>query len=1048
MASKHCGCTTSTCGCCEGTAQYTPVSVANRPGLDELRYRAGVRGEFLASMKARIATMAVEGVGADGQTVETFRPLEGLTTRDPSDLSIALLDAWATVGDVLTFYQERIANEGYLRTATERRSVLELARLTGYTLRPGVASTVYLAYTIDEKQADPVEIPIGSRSQSIPGPDETPQSFETAEKLEARAAWNNLQVRLKRPRNISLSTVLGLAHIYVQGTSTNLRPGDKLLFAFGGQHHVVRMVSGTTADLEADRTQIRFQALANGTPDCVTALAAFLPAAKSIAAGSGSGTDQLYVEAAERILRDVRLALYHPPLGWVDQMENTADGAMSDEMEDLGNKLREKIQEILKNASQPGPVQTTDPGRFVASLLIPPVQQARNSASLARSLESAFQPGTDIAPQLLVHFEPKLKSTYYAAWRNATVSEAQAPLQAVYAIRTTATLFGSSVPRMATFDANNRLETPDKWQEWALDFSEASDRMHLDQLYDTIAPGTPVIVQTLVNGIRTRAVSTVSAADGGPRTAYGLSGKSTTLTLENNWWLGSKDSMGTLRATMVFGEAEALTITEEPVTGDVQGQEIELAGLHDELKSGRWVIVSGERTDIPGVSGIRASELMMISGLRHGYDPALAGDKTHTTLLLATETAHAYKRESVVIHGNVVKATHGDGGIGAEILGSGDGAQAMQTFTLKRAPVTFVPAPTASGAASSLRVFVNDVEWHEAATLHGRAGTDHVFVTQTNDGDETSVIFGNGREGSRLPSGAENVATLYRSGIGKPGNVRAEQISLVLTKPLGVQSVVNPLRASGGADRESLDQARENAPLTVMALDRLVSLQDYEDFTRTFAGIGKASARRLTDGHRQFVHITIAGADDIPIDKTSDLYLNLLAALRKLGSPDTPVQVDVREAISLVLNANVKLAPDYQWEPVSDAVRAALLGRFGFPWRRLAQPALRSEVIAAIQAVPGVAYVDVDVFGGIPEKRSDLDPVRKEPVRRLLTPDEISFTVGRIIGKQEESSRTKERPSENVIASPARVLDGLVLPAQLAVFSPDVEDTLILNQIA
>ena len=45
--------------------------------------------------------------------------------------------------DVLTFYQERIANEGYLRTATERRSMLELARAIGYELSPGVAASTY-----------------------------------------------------------------------------------------------------------------------------------------------------------------------------------------------------------------------------------------------------------------------------------------------------------------------------------------------------------------------------------------------------------------------------------------------------------------------------------------------------------------------------------------------------------------------------------------------------------------------------------------------------------------------------------------------------------------------------------------------------------------------------------------------------------------------------------------------------------------------------------------------------------------------------------------
>ena len=137
------------------------------------------------------------------------------------------------MGDVLTFYQERIANEGYLRTATERRSILELARLVGYALRPGVASTVYLAYTLEEKQTEPVEIPAGARSQSIPGPDELPQFFETSEKLTARSAWNNLQVRLTQPQNISLGNILTLTELYITGTAANFKPGDSLLFVFG-----------------------------------------------------------------------------------------------------------------------------------------------------------------------------------------------------------------------------------------------------------------------------------------------------------------------------------------------------------------------------------------------------------------------------------------------------------------------------------------------------------------------------------------------------------------------------------------------------------------------------------------------------------------------------------------------------------------------------------------------------------------------------------------------------------------------------------------------
>ena len=144
------------CGCCDGVEPLTPLSTANRPGLSQLRYRMGSHSSFLETMIARLSS-------------SDYPPLAGLTTRDADDPSIALLDSWATVADVLTFYQERIANEGYLRTATERRSVLELARLVGYTLRPGVSSSVFLAYTIDENSTGETTIPAGSRVQSIPG---------------------------------------------------------------------------------------------------------------------------------------------------------------------------------------------------------------------------------------------------------------------------------------------------------------------------------------------------------------------------------------------------------------------------------------------------------------------------------------------------------------------------------------------------------------------------------------------------------------------------------------------------------------------------------------------------------------------------------------------------------------------------------------------------------------------------------------------------------------------------------------------------------------
>src|SRR5580692_7075590 len=124
------------CGCCEGITAHTPQPITNRPRLPAIAYRVGLQPEFKASMLAALS---------DSQ----WPALSGLRTRSNTDFSIALLDAWATVSDILSFYQERIANELYLRTAVDQRSVFELAALVGYKPAPGASASVYIAFTLN-----------------------------------------------------------------------------------------------------------------------------------------------------------------------------------------------------------------------------------------------------------------------------------------------------------------------------------------------------------------------------------------------------------------------------------------------------------------------------------------------------------------------------------------------------------------------------------------------------------------------------------------------------------------------------------------------------------------------------------------------------------------------------------------------------------------------------------------------------------------------------------------------------------------------------------
>jgi hypothetical protein len=233
------------CGCCNGVSVLTPLDLHNQPGQGFLRYRAGSHSSFMASMIARLS--AAE-----------YAEMAGLTTRDLSDPTIAMLDVWAVVADVLTFYQERIANEGYLRTATERLSILELAGLVGYTLKPGVSSSVYLAYLLEKGYQ--TEIGTGHRTQSLPAPGELPQSFETSEPLKARAEWNAIRPRMTRPQNITWTMEGGLSddRIFIKGTANNLKAGDCLLLVFGGspEERIVRVIRDVNIQAKEDRTEV------------------------------------------------------------------------------------------------------------------------------------------------------------------------------------------------------------------------------------------------------------------------------------------------------------------------------------------------------------------------------------------------------------------------------------------------------------------------------------------------------------------------------------------------------------------------------------------------------------------------------------------------------------------------------------------------------------------------------------------------------------------------------------------------------------------------
>ena len=79
---------------------------------------------------------------------------------DPADFGVALVEAFSYVSDILSYYIDRNANEAFITTATQRDSVLNIARNYGYT--PAGYRQALVEITFSNSSGTEVTLPAGT----------------------------------------------------------------------------------------------------------------------------------------------------------------------------------------------------------------------------------------------------------------------------------------------------------------------------------------------------------------------------------------------------------------------------------------------------------------------------------------------------------------------------------------------------------------------------------------------------------------------------------------------------------------------------------------------------------------------------------------------------------------------------------------------------------------------------------------------------------------------------------------------------------------------
>ncbi len=794
--------------------------VTNDPGQPALAWKVSPHSHVLARLRARLG---------DARMPPEVRALAG---NGPDDPTVALLDAFAVVADTVSFYTERIAQEGFLRTSTELGSVRMLARTIGYELRPGVAAEVELAFDVEDAPGAPVVVDVapGTPVQSIPAADQLPQTFETSDELEARVVWNAVPGLTSE----AAVPVFGETDVWLLGTSLGVRAGDAVLVVGEERRRFGRTPDHSRATGLANRDDERWEFR--------------------------------YVTGVEEpggtLVGWTRLILQRR-VGW-------RRGTPLTPVDDV------RVWTFGRRASLFGS-QAPDPTLLLKDGVPPP-----GSAQVG-STGSYEWTGID---------DPRVAGT----------------------------------ARVLEVDGDQARIVTGAWV-----VLERAENVELYGIED-VAPS------------------------GGAR--FGLSGKITRVRVDMAEGLSTFGR----RTTVVHCEPRSLPGGLRPVTDAVpaasERRTLRLVPTDPPLPVGRRVVVTGFAPGaVPEDPILRrstpppqAEAATVTACLVTGGEAAGGSSGGVMVVTLDRDLALSYDPAGLKVRANVVAATHGS--TVEQVLGSGDATTTFQRMSTRRAPLTYVRAATASGAAGTLEVRVDGVLWDRIESLDLAGPTARALVVRANEDSTATVTAGDGVHGARLPTGAENVRATYRVGLGSEGAMAGGQLTLLPRRPYGIKAVTNPGRAHDWADPEPLGEARTNAPLRTRTLDRAVSVADHEDFAAGFAGVTLARADAVWDGRENVVVVSVLGAAGQPVSEglVADLTDSLVAA----RDPGSRFLVLPGEQVRFGVRVDLSVDPAYVRSDVETAVVEALSAAYAAPVVRFAAPVTASRVLVTVRAVPGV----------------------------------------------------------------------------------------------
>ena len=280
------------------------------------------------------------------------------------------------------------------------------------------------------------------------------------------------------------------------------------------------------------------------------------------------------------------------------------------------------------------------------------------------------------------------------------------------------------------------------------------------------------------------------------------------------------------------------------------------------------------------------------------------------------------------------------------------------------APSQVFRIPDVGVVISSIEININNVSYNYSAFLLDNTIYDPVFTT-TNDAEGyTYVVFGDGI-GGRIPPAASSIYVTYRVSDGSVGNVPAQTLTTILTNVVAGITVYNSSQAVNGADEESSDSIRVNAPRALRSLTRAVSLKDYTYLALQVPGVAKANADASTYSS-VILYVSPFGDPGVSAGSPTPAFTALANTVANYfldkTPPNTSLTILPPTYVDVDMDMTLHVLPQYQQSVVTSKALAAVKDLFTVENSFFADVIPVQYILNAVGAVPGVDYATIELF--------------------------------------------------------------------------------------